>query len=653
VYTDNAEFYRAICNALADHHDVRLATQLQNAVEMAEMGMCPILITDRAGTQTELQRISIAIRASEPALVTIASGSPTEGMALRKLLNTSALHSFLPKPLSAPLVRLTVESAKRHHLQLKAPREPLAASPAETPATLRTTGPRAATYQPGQIFERNFDIEDRFDFRRLFPYARIAVLVLLIAAAGGWYWQQRSQQQAQITALIDDDLSRARQAYDAGDYVAPENASALYYYRRVLNRDAKHAQALRGVDDIVERIVDQIERQLTEDKLDSAAQSIALLRELRPDHKRIDFLDNQVRKASAYRQAQRLAEQSAQVAREEAAKATAANARLIEARVSDSSLPTINNSSQRMQAVGRWLAAARQRMNQGRLVAPESDNAEYFFRLAERADPNNTAVEDGLHEIGGRLLNEAQDALNKQQLDVARKRLADAGRFGADANVITRIQSDINAAADTNTRANFLRLTLQRTRENALFEPAQDNAKYYLSQLQRLDPNGAETQQASRAIALKLLENANEATAQKQFNISIRLLDEARRLGFNGAELSEADKKLQLARNPTPATPSDTAPRTTPPRILKSVAAKYPDDAMAAGISGWVDVGFKINRSGDVYDAVAMGSSAPAPYAPKFERAAVAAISQYKFEQRTISDTQTQSMVVRVQFKAK
>jgi len=105
VYTDNGEFYQAITLALQDRHEVRLCTQLDRAAELAEMGLCPLLITDRAGTEVELQRIAIPLRALDAGMMTIAAGSPEVGSALRKLLGTDALHSFLPKPLNAPLVR--------------------------------------------------------------------------------------------------------------------------------------------------------------------------------------------------------------------------------------------------------------------------------------------------------------------------------------------------------------------------------------------------------------------------------------------------------------------------------------------------------------------------------------------------------------------
>jgi TonB family protein len=64
-----------------------------------------------------------------------------------------------------------------------------------------------------------------------------------------------------------------------------------------------------------------------------------------------------------------------------------------------------------------------------------------------------------------------------------------------------------------------------------------------------------------------------------------------------------------------------------------------------------VDVSFHITASGDVTNAVPVASNPPGQFAVQFERAAVAAIRQYKFEPRALTDTQTQTMVVRVQFK--
>jgi DNA-binding NtrC family response regulator len=129
VYTDDADFYRSIALALQDRHEIRLCTQLDRAAEFAEQGQCPLLITDRAATQVELQRISIALRALDAGMLTIAAGPPEVGSALRKLLGTSALHSFIPKPTLGAFVGGVREAA--------------------IPAAQRTATPRTGTQGNG------------------------------------------------------------------------------------------------------------------------------------------------------------------------------------------------------------------------------------------------------------------------------------------------------------------------------------------------------------------------------------------------------------------------------------------------------------------------------------------------------------------------
>lgn len=298
--------------------------------------------------------------------------------------------------------------------------------------------------------------------------------------------------------------------------------------------------------------------------------------------------------------------------------------------------------------MARWIGIAQERMKEGKLLLPENDSAESYLRQAERTDPSNATVQRMLRDIGNRLLADAREALRRQQLESARRALTDASRFGISVDVLASLQRDIDSAANSGTRSQYLRLALQRTRENQLLEPERDNAKYYVEQLQRLDPTSDEAAQAARTLALRLIERGNQSTEQRQFNIAVRLFSEARAIGFSGPELSDAENKLRLARNP-PTAPSK--PIVAAPKLLKSVAPSFPDDAANAGVEGWVDVGFRITAAGSVSEVSAVASYPSGRYANQFEKAAIAAIRQYQFEPRTLSDEVAQRMVVRVQFK--
>jgi len=649
VYTDNSEFYQAILQALQERHDLRLCTQLERAAEFAEEGQCPILITDRPATQVELQRISISLRALDAGMLILAAGPPETSSALRKLLGTEALHSFLPTPINGPLVRLVVESAKRQYLQNKLLRNAEPELKAAVVGKAFDTRPAMTPYfVPNHRADYVVDELDEPAWRRSLPTIAVVAVVLAAIAAGGWYgWQQ--YQAYQVTnaanATPDRDLELAQAAYDAGLYASPREESALRYYGDALKKAPDNAAAAEGLERTIDRMIEQAESALLKEQLDSAAEAIAAVRTAQPQNKRLPFLEGQLDKergkASLNRNARSSQNNSAPVTGPEP--------------LNDAPIAPISNETQRKQAVNRWLASARARIQQDKLTSPENDNAEFYLRQAERADPDNEAVRQSLRDIGARLLAGSREALSRQQLDQARTRLRDAGRFGADANTAERLRVDIETAAGTSARGGFLRLALQRTRDNRLFEPERDSAKYYLGQLERLDPDSAETQQAAQALALRLIENANQAIDQQQLNTAVQLLNETRRMGFAGPEYTAADTRLRNARNPSAAAQalSAAAPQSVasiaPPKPIKVVPPRFPEEAMRNGVQGWVDVSFRITSGGDVTDVVALASS-PGRYAAQFERAAVAALSQYKYAPRT-GETAPLSMVQKVQFR--
>lgn len=651
VYTDNAEFHRAITIALKDKHDVRLCTQLERAAEFAEMGQCPLVITDRAANQVELQRISIALRSLDAGLIMIAAGPPEVGAALRRFLGTGALHSFLTKPINVPLVRLAVESGKRQYLQnksLKQAAPELNTTPTKSPFATRQRK-AAAYFVPTDLGNYKVDEYGPSAWRRIAPLVAIIALLIVAGAGGGWYWWRQKTPSAVITdtSSLARHIEYAKQAYAAGRYTMPANDSALFYYSEALKIAPQNPAATQGLEQTIERVIEQAEQALLDERLDTATEAIATVRTLQPKNKRLPFLEGQLskeRKTLLARDNNRAAPTNTTIS-------SAAPTTTLPATPIPEITRPISNETQRRESVNRWLATARQRIAQERLLQPQNDSAEYYLRQAERADPDNAAVRQSLRDVGTRLIVHAKEALSRQQFDQARKRAFDATRFGADDAVVEKLQQEIDAAAGSQSRGNYLRLALQRTRDNQLFEPERDNAKFYLSQLQRLDPAATETQQATRALGLKLIESVDQAIAQNQINVAAQLLNEVRRLEFNDPELAAAETRLRKAHTPVQETTPSTIVAAAP-KAIKMVPPKFPADAARAGIQGWVDVEFHITADGDIADVRAIASSPPAGiYAGQFERAAIAAIRQYKYEARNLPRDQTQRMVMRVQFK--
>jgi len=653
VYTDNAEFYRSIAIALQDRHEVQLCTQFDRLAEMTEIGQCPILITDRAGTQVEFQRISIALRALNSNVMIIAAGPEYVGSALRRLLGTGALHSFLPTPISAPLVRLAVDSAKRQYLEAKGQRSeiPELKTAPEARQSLRSRYGAAPTpaFMPTYLNDYNIDAYGESQWRRHAPKIALAAIAAAIAV-GGWFgWRAwDSSRNTNATAIPSPSpeaeiaLERAAEAYAAGRYIAPSNQSAAYFYSQALQLAPENSVAKAGLDQTLTRIFERAEQALIDERIDLAADAIAAARDIQPDNNRLPFLESQLEKQRRQLEARRTAPSSTPP---QTARANAVTPQ------TEAAVAPINNERQRQQSIARWLTTARQRLAQNRLSAPESDSAAYYFGLVERADPGNVAARQGFQEVGSRLIAQAREAMSREQLVSAKQFAGDALRYGADANEVEQLISEADAAMAKGSRARLLRLVLERTRNNQLFEPERDSARYYLVELQQMDSTSPEAQQALRALAIKLIDGADVAIGQGQQNTAAQLLIEARRIGYNGPELSAADERMRVARNPPPRAPAQSSVAAAP-KAIRTVAPRFPEDAKRAGVEGWVDVAFRISAAGDVSEVDAVASDPPGPYASQFERAAVAAIRQYKFESRPIDDRQTtQRMTVRVQFK--
>jgi TonB family protein len=130
------------------------------------------------------------------------------------------------------------------------------------------------------------------------------------------------------------------------------------------------------------------------------------------------------------------------------------------------------------------------------------------------------------------------------------------------------------------------------------------------------------------ALGAKLVNGAETATAQRQFDDATRLLGGATAIGYAGADLAAAETALRTARSPAPEAPR--IPQPIAPKRTKYVPPKYPNDALEEGVEGWVDVSFAVNAAGEVSDARVEAAQPRA----RFDRAALSSVRQWKFEPR-------------------
>jgi protein TonB len=305
-----------------------------------------------------------------------------------------------------------------------------------------------------------------------------------------------------------------------------------------------------------------------------------------------------------------------------------------------SSAQQVIDSRAREQQVAQWLDLARQRVAQNRFTSPPDDSAKYYLRSAQRLDPQNVVVQQGLRDLGERVVGSADAAIKAQRFDVARNWIAQAQDLDVDAARLAELNARVNAGVDVKQRSDLLALVVKRTGENRLLEPAQDNARYYLDRLKQIDPAFPGTDKASQALGAKLVARAQGATAARQFDSATRLLAEAKAVGYSGADLGSAEASLRAAQAPAPVP-------LPPPTRLKYVAPTYPPEAATKGVEGWVDVSFGVSGAGDVVDA-RVDDAQPRR---QFDRAALSAVRQWKYQPSDDGADHPQRLKTRVQFK--
>jgi TonB family protein len=100
--------------------------------------------------------------------------------------------------------------------------------------------------------------------------------------------------------------------------------------------------------------------------------------------------------------------------------------------------------------------------------------------------------------------------------------------------------------------------------------------------------------------------------------------------------------------SPSIDVPTEAATTPREPRLIKSVQPGYPQSALRRGLEGWVDMTVVIGPSGDVVETHVHGRRGSVT----FERAAVTAVEQWKYEPRTPGDNSIRDRIpVRIEFR--
>jgi len=237
------------------------------------------------------------------------------------------------------------------------------------------------------------------------------------------------------------------------------------------------------------------------------------------------------------------------------------------------------------EGLAQTLRSAAERLDQGRLLDPDADNALFYLRRAIAIDPADLGVQQTKRALAARLLLDARTAMQARDFDKSNRLLQAAAGIAA--------QSDIDAA----------RTALTAMRSEAPRAAATAGASGNIA------PAGGAAD-AARGTAAP----SNGTAAPSAVN--------------DGAARSLASSS---GAAPSAAAAPGGAPEVVGVTTLTRLAGTppdYPVEAARKGLEGWVDIEFTVRTDGSVHEPI-VRNSRPAGV---FDQAAIRAVQSWRFK---------------------
>jgi TonB family protein len=553
--------------------NVQSADKVSDLLVAGEVG---IVVLDLQALNEPASVFIGQIKRQFPDLVVIVAGNRDDESSLAALISAGIVYRFIHKPMSPARAKLFAEAAiKKHDDQRR--------RAAESPPPDRSAGSMRAWLIGGAI--------------------GVTGLIMV-----GWLSQRGARDEVgpPQSAVVNSNpesllLARAAAALAANRLTEPQGDNALELYQQAQARNPADLAAHTGLQEVYERLLARAENALLEERLDEAAAAIDTARKAGIEGSRIAFLTAQLAKS---REQLKTAQARTQAPRPR------------------------NQPAADVDPAAPLLSLAAQCMADGRLLAPDRDNARYYVREALALDPNNAAAQESQRALSLRLLGDARSAIDRR--DFARAASLIEGAEGiavaADIESARRVLASARSQADVDVRAQLLKSATERLQQDRLIEPANDSAKYFLLNLRQLDPSHPGLADAIEDLGSRLTAKARRALALEQYEAARSWLDEATALGFSSAEADSAQRDLDAAvarqKFLTTMTPASQL------KLLKSIEPVYPKKAAMSRTEGWVELDFTVSETGQVRDVVVHATSIPGV----FDDAAVKAVSQWRYQ---------------------
>lgn len=223
--------------------------------------------------------------------------------------------------------------------------------------------------------------------------------------------------------------------------------------------------------------------------------------------------------------------------------------------------------------LSHYIEQGNQRFAQGKLIEPSEDSAQHYYQLALTKDPRSAEASNGLQRV--------KNARIAQMLWMAEQRL-DEGQLMEPAGdsaeyyyrqVLTLSPGHAGAQAGLNRLndariAQYLQRGDERLSSGQLLQPEDDSAVYYFRQVLDWDPENLEASAGLDRVARKFADEARRAYARREFTLAKEYVAQGLEVDGENAALVRLQQdhaqrvrasqtRVSTTRAPTTSTVSD------------------------------------------------------------------------------------------------
>ena len=276
LLTDDKELLRLVKDAVEDRYALFHAKELKQALVFEQLSHVAVFIADANMLMGHPGPVLDRLQRRAPGMVPIIAGAKNETASLEQLANEGRIFRVLAKPCQPGQTRLYIEGAVKQAMQARG-------------------------------IDDEIDEEKSFAWKVPAMIAGAAAVIVSVALVVPWGGDGESgsgtaqassatmadqQLDAGQVAIIDAHFESARLASEQEIYFSDDGNGAADHLQQILIIQPNNTRAIEGLDSVADALFKKAEIAMLDDFHVDAADAIAQVKLLRPDHPRLTFFES-------------------------------------------------------------------------------------------------------------------------------------------------------------------------------------------------------------------------------------------------------------------------------------------------------------------------------------------------------------------------